>query len=84
MTKLKCWKKIGYASAGGAYERKDTTSKRIVIDNRGSQVKGAKWFVEKQTWSPTSGRDDTIIGGGNSKREATRKAISYMRKYDKC
>ena len=80
--KIKCWKKIGYASDGPAYQRKDTTSKRVIVDNRGNPIK--PWFVETQKWSPTSGRSDSIIARETSKSKAIKKARAYMRKNDKC
>lgn len=82
--RLKCWKKIGYGSEGPAYQRKDTTSRKVIVDTRGSKVKGHKWFVESKRWSATSGASDSIVAHSDSKKEAIRKAKSYMRKHDRC
>ena len=81
---IKNWEKIGFASAGGAWENtseKRRGNRRIIIDNHGNG-----WIVIKQVHTSTSGTNDAILfrTKGNSQKDkykATSFAKKWMRKH---
>lgn len=66
------WKKIGFASKGGAYENGNN---RIVIDKINDE-----WFVDKQVNNGNE-RNDRTLKTFKTKSEALRFANKYMREH---
>ncbi len=77
MGKMKGWKKINYASVGGAWENEINSNRRIILDNYISD-----WIVIKQVHTSSHGTNDFRLNKkGMTKEECRIFIMKYMRSH---